>query len=161
MSQLSTISNTTLFLYKHVKIADISKCPLYQNTTHFLHKHVTTVHYIIHYTFPMQNCQNCVHIQLSTISHTTLFCTNTSQLSTISITTLLLHKIAKIAFIYKCPLYKSTTLLLYKFHFFTFLMKVYLKSTNLRISCSLDNFPNESLYQINKFAHFLFFWPLS
>jgi hypothetical protein len=52
---VSTISNTTHFLYKHVKIASISKCPLYQslhifqnhmpvstisNTTHFLYKHV-------------------------------------------------------------------------------------------------------------------------
>jgi len=35
-------------------------------------------------------------------------------------------------------------------------MKVYAKSTNLRTSYSFDNFPNESLPKMTKFAHFLF-----
>src|SRR5258705_13471582 len=76
---VSTISATTLFLHKHVKIA--STIPI---TTLFLYKHVKiashfpSVHYINHYTFPIQISQNCVHMQVSTISITTHFLHNLS-----------------------------------------------------------------------------------
>src|SRR6201999_3212533 len=46
---VSTISNTTHFLYKHVKIASLSyKCPPYQS----LHTFHASVHYIKNCTFP-------------------------------------------------------------------------------------------------------------
>jgi len=76
---VSTISATTLFLHKHVKIA--STIPI---TTLFLYKHVKiashfpSVHYINHYTFLIQISQNCVHMQVSTISITTHFLHNLS-----------------------------------------------------------------------------------
>src|SRR5882757_840942 len=59
---VSTIPITTLFLHKHVKIAS----------------HFPSVHYINHYTFLIQISQNCVHMQVSTISITTHFLHNLS-----------------------------------------------------------------------------------
>src|SRR5882757_902222 len=50
------------FLNKHVKIAS----------------HFPSVHYINHYTFLIQISQNCVHMQVSTISITTHFLHNLS-----------------------------------------------------------------------------------
>jgi hypothetical protein len=82
--------HTTLCLCKHAKIASISKCPPYQSL-HFVYTNMPNVHYIISLHLITQTCQNCVHMQMSTIS----------------ITTLCLHKHAKIASISKCPLYQS------------------------------------------------------
>jgi hypothetical protein len=138
---VSTISNTTLFVYKHVKIASIKQNVHYIKHYTLLHFSLQTVHYIkwLHFCytnmskiasipkcplylyqslhFCIQNCQNCVHNKMSTISNTTI-----------------------------C---------------YTFLMKVYVKWPNLRTSYFLDNFPNESLCKMTKFAHLLFSWQLS
>src|ERR1700679_3691213 len=119
-----------------------------------LHFFLSSVHYIKHYTFPIQTCQNCVHKQnVHYIKHYTLLHFSFTNCPLYQMTTLLLHKHVKIASIPKCPLYKSLHFCTqncknvhyiknnhllhfcyYKIHFFTFLMKVYVKSTNLRTS---------------------------
>ena len=72
-----------------------------------------------HYTFLMQTCQNCVHMQLSTISkcYTLLYkhvkiadYTFSYLVSTISNTTLFLYKHVKIASINKMSTISNTTL---------------------------------------------------
>src|SRR5258705_10156104 len=60
---VSTISITTHFLCKHVKIA--SHFPSVHHINHYTFPIQTcrkfpSVHHINHYTFPMQTCQNCV-----------------------------------------------------------------------------------------------------
>ena len=88
-------------LYKHVKIADITnfliKCPLHQS----LHFPIQTsqncghVHYITHYTFPIQNVKIAVLVERPPLHFSYAKSQNCvpSQMST---TTLFLFKISKV-----------------------------------------------------------------
>jgi hypothetical protein len=92
--QMSTISITTLLLDKHVKIASISKCPLYQS----LHFYCTNMSKLR--PCPLYQSTTlflCKHVKIASISKCPLY----------QSTTLLLHKHVKIASISKCPLYQS------------------------------------------------------
>jgi hypothetical protein len=120
------ISITTLLLCKHVKIADLCKCPPYQSL-HFFYTNMSklrtyaNVHYINHYTFSMQTCQNCGPMQMSTISTFAMqTCQNCvpMQMSTISNHYTLLCKHVKIAdttiFLNQVSTISNTTHLLYQ-----------------------------------------------
>jgi hypothetical protein len=107
-----TISITTLFLYKHIKIAShylhmiCIWCPPYQSL-HISYTNMSKLSYHInHNTFPIQTCQNCV----------TPFAYDLYMVSTISITTLFLHKHVKIAshHLYVVSTISVTTHFLYK-----------------------------------------------
>jgi|SRR5271154_160897 len=94
--QMSTISkHYTLFAqtchncplyhslhFSYAKLPKLRPHPTVHYITHytFLHKHITTVHHINHYTFATQNRQNCVHIQMSTISKHYTFAIQISSL---------------------------------------------------------------------------------
>jgi len=89
--KMSTMSIHYTLQHQGVKIASISTCPPYQK----------------HYTFPIQTRQNCVLMQMSTISNDYTSFQDHMPVSTISKHYTLLHKHVKIASISKCPLYQS------------------------------------------------------
>ena len=137
---VSTISVTTHFLYKHVKIilphqslhfsyTNTSKlrhticmwCPPYQSL-HLSYTNMSELSYHInHYAFPIQTCQNHLTLCAYSVHHishyTYLSYTNMSKLrhtflvSTISITALFLHKHVKIFLVSTISI---TTLFLHK-----------------------------------------------